>query len=398
MKLEQYTELRNTLVTESEAFINESLLEDAQAKMEEIQALDAKFETIKLANANLNALKEVSQTVDLTNKSMETKGDVQTMTSFENFNNELGNVKVYENAFAKTLMGEELTTQENTVFMEMNNHTVANTGVVIPTTTLDEIISDIEAQSPFFADAKGYQLKGMLSLPKHAAITSGDAKAYLESEPTENEVNAFVEVQLNGKEVAKYIEVSFKLEAMSVPAFLNYLKTEIVERVGAELGRQAIVGDGVKEMTGVLTALSGVASQQGTYAGATGLAYEDLTKAVAKLGSKHIAGTAIYASNATVWNVLANMVDGNGRPLFISDVVSGGVGRALGFAVKVDSAIPEGTIIVGNAKGYAVNTSAPVTVESERNIKTRKVGFAAHTVVDGNVTHEKAFSILTPTV
>jgi len=395
MKLEKYTELRNALVTESEEFINESLLEEADAKMAEIEALDAKFETIKLANANLNALKESNKTIDIENKSINNKGDLSTMTQLENLNTAVGNEKAYENAFAKSLMGQELTTQENVSYQEMNNHTTANTSVVIPTTTLNEIITEIEAAAPFFADSKGFQVKGLLSLPKHASITSGDAKGYLESEATENEVNAFVEVQLGAKEVAKYIEVSFKLESMSVPAFLEYLKGEIVERVGAELGRQAINGNGTaKEMTGVLTAMAGVASQQGAYASA-GLEYSDLTAAVAKLGAKHIAGTAIYASNATVWNVLANVVDTTGRPLFMSDTVQGGVGRALGFTVKVDSAIPNGTLIIGNAKGYAVNTNAPITVETARDIKTRKTGFSASTTVDGNVTHEKAFSILT---
>jgi len=396
MKLEQYQELRNGLVTESEELINAGSLEEAQAKMKEIEDLDAKFEEVKLNLANLNALKE-QKVIDLENKTIENKGDLSEMTKFENVQ-ELNNEKIYEAAFAKSFMGQELTQQENTVFTEMNNHTTTNTGVVIPTTTLNEIITEIEAQAPFYADARGMAIKGLVSLPKHSAIVSGDAKGYLESEETENEVNTFVEVQLGAKEVSKYIEVSFKLDAMSVPAFLDYLKAEIVERVGAELGRQAISGNGVKEMTGVLTALNGVASQQSTYAQATGLAYEDLTGAVAKIGAKHVAGTVIYASNSTVWNVLANVLDKNGRPLFIADTVSGGVGRVLGFPVKVDSAVPEGTLIIGNAKGYVVNTNQTIAVESERNLKARKTGFSAYTIVDGNVTHEKAFSILTPTV
>lgn len=394
MKFEQYKELRNELENATQELIDAGKIEDSQAKMAEIKELDNKFEEVKLANANLNALKEQPQQVtDLASKSLENKGDLSTMTKFENA--EINNMEnVYSNAFAKTLMQEELTTQENSVFMEMNNHTTLNTGVAIPKTVLNEIISEIEAQSPFFADAKGYEVKGLLSIPKHKAIVSGDAKAYLESEETEREVNAFIEVQLGAKEVAKYIEISFKLDAMSVDSFLNYLKSEIVERVGAELGRQAIVGDGVKEMTGVLTALKDVKSQHSNFF-ASGITYENLTGAVSKLDSKHIAGAAIYASNSTVWNGLANMVDGNGRPLFIADVISGGVGRVLGLPVKVDSAIPDNTIIIGNAKGYAVNTNQPITVESERNLKARKTGFSAYTVVDGNVTHEKAFSILT---
>lgn len=393
MTFENYTEQRNALVTESEELINVGSLEEAQAKMKEIETLDEKFEEVKLNLANLNALKDQTKILELENLSVENKGDLTKMAQFENIQS---NEKIYENAFAKSVMGLELDSQENAAFMEMNNHTTANSGVMIPTTTLNEIITEIEAQNPFFADTKGYQVKGLLSLPKHSAITSGDAKAYLESEATENEVNAFVEVQLGAKEVAKYVEVSFKLDAMSIPAFLEYLKDEVVSRIGAELGRQVINGDGVKEMTGVLTALSSVASQQATYDANTGLAYADLTKAVSKIGAKHVAGTAIYASNDTVWNVLANVVDGNGRPLFISDVVSGGVGRVLGFSVKVDSAVPSGTVIIGNAKGYAINTNQSVTVETARDIKTRKHGFSAFTVVDGNVTHEKAFTILQP--
>ncbi|SOC12845.1 HK97 family phage major capsid protein [Ureibacillus xyleni] len=397
MTFENYTEQRNALVQESEELINAGLLEDAQAKMKKIESLDAQFEAVKLEMANLNALKEQTQTFELENKSIENKGDLTVMTKLENVQ-EMSNETLYVNAFAKTFMGQELTTQENAVFVEMNNHTTANTGVVIPTTTLNEIITEIEAQSPFYADAKKLQVKGFLSLPKHSAIVSGDAKSYLESEATETEVNTFIEVQLGAKEVSKYIEVSFKLDAMSIPAFLEYLKGEIVERVGTELGRQSISGNGVKEMTGVLTALAGVTSQQSTYDATAGLVYSDLTNAVSKIGAKHITGTAIYASNSTVWNVLGNVVDGNGRPLFISDVVTGGVGRALGFPVKVDSAIPDGTIIIGNAKGYAVNTNQSIGVESERDLKARKTGFSAYTIVDGNVTHEKAFSILAPQV
>lgn len=394
MTFENYTEQRNTLVTESEALINAGSLEEAQAKMAEIEALDNQFEDVKLQMANLNALKDQTKTFELENLSLENKGDLTEMTKFENV--EMNNEKLYENAFAKTLMEQPLSAQENAVFMEMNNHTTGNAGVAIPSTTMNEVITDIDSQNPFFADAKKYGVKGLISLPKHAAITSGDAKSYLESEATENEVNAFVEVQLAGKEVAKYIEVSFKLEAMSVPAFLDYLKGEIVERLGAELGRQSINGDGVKEMTGVLTALASVSSQQATYDATTGLTYANVTGAVSKLGAKHVNGTAIYASNSTVWNVLANVLDNNGRPLFVADTVAGGVGRVLGFPVKVDSSVPEGTIIVGNAKGYAINTQESVKVESDRDIKARKVGFSAYTVIDGNVTHEKAFAILQP--
>ena len=393
MEIKELLNQRSELLSNAEVLVNEGKLEEFNAIEEQVKELDNKIDAAKLANANLKAMQESTKVVDLENKTIQVEG-AKTMENIAP--NVLSNEQVYTNAFAKTLMGQELTPAENNTFMEMNNHTTLNTGVVIPTTTLNEIISDIEAQAPFFADARKFQVSGLLKLPKHTAITAGDAAAYLEAEATAVEKNTFVEISLGGKEVAKYVEVSFKLESMSIGAFLEYLKGEIVDRVGAELGRQSISGNGVKEMTGVLTALTSVAAQRTTYTTAAGIVYKDITTAVSKLGSKHVPNAVIYASNATVWNNLANIMDGNGRPLFISDVTAGGVGRILGFPVKVDSAIPAGTVIIGNAKGYVVNTNESLSVESVRDIKARKVGFSAYTIVDGNVTNEKAFSIIAP--
>ena len=392
MKINELLEQRNELLDNAETFLNEGKIEDFNGIEAQVKELDNKIEAAKLANANLKALQDNKTVLELENKNVQVEG----AKKVDNISNVISTEQVYSNAFAKTMMGLELTPTENNTFMEMNNHTTLNTGVMIPKTTLNEIISEIEVQAPFFADAKKFEFSGTLSLPKHTAITAGDAAAYLEAEATAVEKNTFVEIQLGAKEVAKYVEVSFKLESMSIPAFLEYLKGEIVDRVGAALGKQAISGTGVKEMTGVLTALNSVASQKTTYTTAAGIVYKDITTAVAKLGSQHVKSAVIYASNATVWNQLANIMDGNGRPLFISDVTAGGVGRILGLPVKVDSAIADGTVIIGNAKGYAVNTNESLKVESARDIKARKVGFSAYTIVDGNVTHEKAFSILAP--
>lgn len=390
-KIQELFNQRNELLTQGETLVNEGKFEEFNAIEEQINALDTQIEASKLAFANLQALKGSEVVTDLENKSQIVEGGT-VMSNLKVVPTE----KLYENAFGKTLLGQELTPEENTVFMEMNNHTTTTAAVTIPETTMNEILTEIYAQNPFLADVRKLNIKGNVSLPKHTAITSGDAAAYLETEATAEEVNAFAEIQLTGKEVAKYLTVSFKLEAMSIPALLDYLKTEIVERVGVELGRQAINGNGVKEMTGVLTALSAVATQKSSYAAATGPDYAKILEVIGKLGAKHANKAVFYADNATVWTVLAKIVDENGRPYFITDTTSGGVGRMFGFTVKVDSAVPAGTIILADAKGYVINTNEPVSVESDRDIKARKTGFSAYTIVDGNVTHQKAFSILAP--
>lgn len=398
MNKEKYLKERAEMVNKAEGFINDGKIEEAEALMAEITDFDNKYEEATKTFANLNALKDNQVVTNLESESFDNKGEVKQVDKQPT--NVLSKESLYENAFAKTMMGIELTPAENNVMMEFNNavtgQTSTNTGVVIPQTTMNEIVSEIEAQNPFFADARKINIKGTVSVPKHTAITAGDAAAYAEATATTEEVNTFIEVQLGGKEIAKYIEVSFKLEAMSIPAFMSYIKQEIVDRVGAEIGRQAINGNGVLEMTGVLTALASVATQNTTYTAATGVTYKDITTTISKLGAQHVKDAAVYVSNGTLWNTIANIMDGNERPLFVPDVTSGGVGRILGMPVKVDSALADGVVLVGNAKGYLVNTQEGLMVESQRDIKNRKTGFSAYTVLDGNVTHEKAFSILKP--
>lgn len=397
-KIKELVAKRKELLNAAQTLVAEGKFEEFTAKEAEIKELDAQLEAAELAYTNLQALQDNKRMTDLSNFSV-SPNPVTTEPVAHIAPNAVTTDKLYENAFAKVMMGMDMTQQENAVFMEMNNHTTDNTSVMIPTTTLNEVITDIESQNPFYADVRKLKIKGNISLKRHKAITAGDAKAYLEIEETENEENDFDEVNLTGKEVSKYIEVSFKLEAMSIPAFLQYLREELVDRLGAELGRQVINGDGVKELTGVLTAMKDVTAQQVTYSAATGLTYKEITAAFAKLGAKHVPNAVIYTSNATAWNVLANVIAEDGKPMFITNTVTDrGVGRVLSFVVKVDSGVPEGTIIIGNAKGYSLNENLQVSVESERNLKKRKTGFSGYTIQDGNVTHEKAFVILTPAV
>ena len=396
MKIKELLNQRKELMNQAEQLVAEGKIEEFNAIESQVKDLDAQIEAAKVAQANFQALQDNKTVSDLSNLSENPEGvtEVSKLAPV----NVMSNEKLYENAFAKTIMGQELTQEENNVLLELNNHDTSNSGIFIPQTVLGDIINEMESQNPFLRDVRKLNIQGMVSIPKHTAITAGDAKGYIESEETEVEKNTFIEIQLGGKEVAKYIEVSFKLEAMAVPAFLEYLKDEIVDRLGVELGRQVINGDGgVREMEGVLTAMADVTSQHTSYT-AGALSYAEVTAAIAKLGSRHAASAKIYASSSTIWNGLANMLDGSERPYFIPDVTANGVGRAFGLVVEADSAVPEGTYIIGNAKGYTMNTNQPVRVESDRDIKARKTGFSAYTVVDGTVTHEKAFSILTPGV
>lgn len=407
MNKEQYNKFRAELTASAETLINEGKLEDAQAKMTEVEELDNKFEAIKLANANLAALKDKSQVTDIENKSVNAEG--ATVVDATNQAIPLTDQDIYENAWAKEMMNKSMTENEREVFNKINSefqnaftHDTGNTGILIPETVAAGIWSRAEEMYPLFADVKKFAVKGKLIMKKHLSIVAGDAAWYDEATPTADEENEFGELVLDGHELSKAVSVSWKLKAMAVSDFIPYIINELGERVGVALGVAVARGTGTGQPRGIETALLAEAGtpQVVTYdpdnaTTPVPLAYGNITAAIGKIHSSYLSGAAIYASNGTVWSELANLMDEQGRPLFIPDVTSGGVGRMFGMVVKPDAGLSDGTILIGNAsKGYVFNTNEPFSVVTEDHAKARVTDYVAYAVVDGDVLDEKAFAMI----
>lgn len=406
MNKEKYLEMRNGLMNEAEKLIADGKIEESKAKMKEVEDLDNQWESIKLANANLNALKDNVNVTDLENKSVEVKGG----KTVENIQQPkaVDEQKVYENAWAKHMMGQKLTGDESEVFNKVNTefnnaytHDTGNTGVLIPTTVAAGIWSRAEEMYPLFADVKKFAVKGRLVIKKHVSIDAGDADWYVEGTPTADEQNTFGELVLDGHELSKAVTVSWKLRAMAIEDFIPYITRELGSRVGVALGVAVARGTGTNQPRGVETALLAQAGtpQVVTYdpeaATPDVLTYGKITAAIGKIHSSYLAGAAIYANNGTIWGELANLMDEMGRPLFIPDVTSGGVGRMFGMVVKPDAGLSAGSILIGNAsEGYVFNTNEPFSVVTEEHAKQRVTDYVAYAVVDGDVMDEQAFALI----
>ena len=413
MNKEKYLEQRKALLDEAEALIGEGKTEEANAKMKEIEALDNQWEETKLANANMEALKDKTIVTDLENKSVKVEGEKIVDGIIET---KLDDKKAYELAWAKTMQGKSLEKSEQEIFDRVNadfsnayTHTTANTAVLIPETVVAGIWSRATEGYPLLADAKKFNVKGTLTINKHTAIAAGDAAWYDEATATADEQNTFAQLTLTGCELAKAITVTWKLRSMATEEFIPYIISELGERVGVALGTAIAQGQGKPgdndefkpEPLGIETALLAEANapQVVTYnpAAATPdpLAYEDFTAAIGKIHSSYLSGAAIYANNKTIWGQLANLTDSTGRALFIPDLTSGGVGRMFGFVVKADAGVSDDSIIIGNPNaGYVFNTNEPMSVATEEHVKSRTVDYAAYTIVDGGVLDTKAFALI----
>lgn len=407
MNKEQYQNQREELMKAAEGLIAENKFEESEAKMNEVKDLDNRWEDAKKAQANLNALKDEGKAFNIENKSIDVNGGKQV----DNIQptKVLDDNKLYEDAWAKNMMGKSLADNEREVFNKINKefnnaytHDTGNTGILIPETVAAGIWSRAEEMYPLYADTKKYAVRGKLTIKKHVSIDAGDAAWYDEATAVADEQNTFGELNLDGHELAKSVTVSWKLKSMAVADFVPYIVNELGERVGVALGNAVATGSGVGQPHGIETALLAQAGtpQVVTYdpdnaTTPVPLSYANLTDAIGRIHSSYLSGSAIYANNATIWGELANMMDEMGRPLFIPDVTSGGVGRMFGLVVKPDAGISNGSILIGNAnKGYVINQNEPFSVVTEDHAKARTTDYVAYAIVDGDVLDEKAFSLI----
>lgn len=418
MTKEKYLQNRKALMEEAQNLINEGKLEEASAKMKEVEALDKQFEEAAKAQANMNALKDKAVVTDITNKSVQVAGAV-VIDTLDNKDQAKDQEKIYLNAWAKDMLGQKLTEEEQEIFNSVNEsfrmdprneaftHTTGNTGIVIPQTVVDGIWKEVGETYPLWADVRKLYVGGNLSMIK--GETSTDAGWYEEEEATEDGKETFGMLNLTGCELSRSITVSWKLKTMAIEAFIPYIQSRLAEKMGAALGYGVASGKGKPgesdtfkpEPKGTITALKSEENtpQVITYGHEDPLTYDKFTIALSKIKSGYLKGASIYADNVTIWSKIANIKDAMGRPYFVADVTAGGVGRILGLTVKEDDSIPEGSILIGNAsKGYLANINQAVTLDSEDHKKKRETDYIAYGIVDGDVVTSKAFALIEPEV
>lgn len=396
MNKEKYLEMRNQLIIEVEGLIAENKFEDSAQKREEIEALDKNFETASKEQANLNALVNDAAAVSLEKNNIQTEG-VEPVATIENVKN---NIK-YEDVFAKVALDRELNQEEIAVFNQLNpknvyTHSTTNTEIVIPETVIGGIESTMKELHPILGDVRSTRVRGTVKYVKHTGIAAGDADYYDEDTATADEENVFGELVLGGKELSKAVTVTWKLQAMAVADFIPFLERELGERMAYAKANAFVRGEGnAKYPQGVITALEAQEETPQIVEFADVLTYENLTAARGKIKSSHSSGAKIYANGSTIWNVLANLLDGQGRPLFIPDVTAGGVGRIFGIVVVEEDAMRNDEILIGNmASGYKENIQESMSLTTQQHAKGRKTDFVGYEVHDAGVSDESAFALI----
>src|SRR5690625_2468079 len=249
MNREQYLAQRKALMEEAEGLIAEKKFEESEAKMQEVKDLDNKWEDTKKAQANLNALKDNGKVADLENKSVNVKGG-RVLDEFDSKKITVDNEQeAYKNAWAKDMMGQKLTDDEREVFENINSrfdneftHDTNNTQVLIPETVAAGIWKRAEEQYPLWADVRKLRVKGNLTMIK--GNNSAVARWYEEDEVVDTDELGFGTLELTGVELAKAVQVTWKLRKMAIQEFVAYIQREIADRMGIALAHAVYEGAG----------------------------------------------------------------------------------------------------------------------------------------------------------
>lgn len=406
MNKEQYLNKRNQMMVEAENLLEEGKVKEAEAKMKEVEGLDQTFEDAAKAQANLNALRGNGVVTNISNLTAPVKAQ-GTLGSTHMGAIDKDEKEIYNAAFMKTLMGTTLNSEELDVFNSVNDkfrnatQTTEEHQVLIPETIKEGIWKEIGELHPVFADVRPTYVKGDLTIIKEN--TEGTDAEWVDEKTEGTDADtAFGTLSLTGCELVKSIRVSWKMKKMSIEAYQQYIITHLAEKMARALAFGILKGKGKPsadehkpQPKGIIPTLEAEGSTPQVVQFETSINYTDLTNLMSKIKSGYLTGAVIYANNKTIWNQLANVVDANGRPLFIPDVTNGGVGRILSVVVKEEDVMGDDELLLGNvARGYAMNINENVTLYQEDHVKARATDYMTYAIVDGDVLTTKAFALL----
>lgn len=279
----------------------------------------------------------------------------------------------YRTAFLKKLRGEELNDVEKRAFTFLTT----NTAAPLPTATQNRIIDLIGEAHPIVADVFPMDSGTSISIPVAKSIEADAGKSGEGEDANELEIK-FDNVELSGEDYTANVEMSYKMAAMAIPAFENYLITKIAERLGAKLA------------AGIVAKIKAVMNAENKVQ--TGITYANICAGFGAL--KRVGKVVVYGTRAGVYNKLVGMVDANKRPIFQQPITAAAAGALLGSEIKYEDAVGDDELLIGDPSKYIQNSVVPVMLESDKDLKKHKFIYSGYTCQEGTLTDDKAFALV----
>jgi len=362
--------------------INTIITTDASA---DIEALNIELRGIKEARENAELRNDMGQTLNLITG---TKKEPKAKT----FGADVLDTAEYRNAFYKSLLGQKLTPVETAAFEAAKAETEkradafsssTDTAAVLPTATLNEIISKARTMGGLLAECRAFNVPTKIAIPVGTPATK--AAWHTEGAAVETEKPTIASVTFDGYEILKIFSISAKVRTMSIAAFEAYLVQELTACVMECIADALVNGTGSGQGTGLESITWTDKTNAVKIATSASMTYADVVTLVGLLPRGYSQGAKFAMNNATLYNQFYGMVDANKRPIFVADPKTDNVGKILGFEVVIDDNIANNDVYFGNyAKYMGYNMPDGIVIETSRDSGFRKglIDYRAMAIAD----------------
>jgi len=373
-----YEEKREALMKDIDVLIAQKKTSGANAKMLEVEELDAqqreleeltaKAEAAKLvAVANAAALDEIKP-IELKNitEPAEVKGVKESMNNEPKIYNRDDNE--YRVAFLKKLQGASMTADE----MTMLDSGASSAGHAIPTITQNKIIEKMTKLAPMIGEVELLQIPGFVKLPIEGTVNA--AGLHTENANIIAAEDTVTYVSLGGYEIVKVLQISATVETMSVDAFEDWVVSNISRSMASALENYLINGTGDSQPKGVKYAEEWSDGTNARKWAAAALADGDLTAAISYLPARCDANAKFLMNKKTYWANIAKIRD-DGKYKIVEQT---GDGYAIhGYPVLFSDKMADGVIYLGDFReGVKANLARPIGIA-----KDASAGFISNSII-----------------
>ena len=276
----------------------------------------------------------------------------------------------------KRALGVALTTTATTYTAPSSGADgVNNGGLFIPEAVSMEILKEVELESPFLRDIAKTYVRGLITFPYKK--TSSGAEWVAEGTDNKLESDEWATLTFTQMELSKTIRITWKLEAMAVEDFINYIVEEVAREMRENLADKPFYGNGTNEISGITLSGNNIDAE---YESTTN-ALDAIKAAIAKLPKRKRAGAKIYMAEDLALDI-AFMKDTNGA--YLNNPVNGvALNTVARFPVEVDPFLKDGDFIIGNAKWYKMNFNENLSVSKDVIGRSRVNDYTGYCVVGG---------------
>lgn len=387
-------------------YIMKKYLEKRAAKLAEMQSIlgGAKVETRALTDEEATKIEELEKEIEALDRTIEAiKAAAQADVAAGEAKTEAAEAaKVADaeaeecRAFADYVRGVAAKIETRDAITGTGT---ANAGGLVPTTIAKRIIDRVKEICPFAKLAHVYTTKGKISVP-YVDADGSDA---------EFEVVGDLNALKTGKVAIKTIDLDNVIAGVVVPVsktLINASDIDVVNQVVEIIARKAAnyvdatVFNGNAKVDGLTKATNKLqTAAQGV------IAVDDLIALTGRIPSVYKSG-AVWLMHPDTLTAIKSLKDGNGRPLFSTDLTSEMQDKLMGYPVYTSENITgkPGSVIdnqklvyFGDLYGLAIKMPAEVEVEILREAFAANyaIGVCATINMDSKIENEQAIAVLT---